>query len=152
HRLAACAHTTGASNDQLLDPVLHSQHLTAAIAAHNMTGQHPAPLSGDLASEQGLWVGHPNHPAPKARLWPAHLAQETYAPEFQAQTALHLFAVPLEGLRITSTGLREAEVMSGFADQSRAQLGHALILSPAPQAHLLLLAHRVPTLLLRVDL
>ncbi|AVX23006.1 IucA/IucC family protein [Pseudomonas syringae] len=145
--LTACEHMTRASNDELLDQVLQSQHLTAAIVAHNMTGEHPAPLSGYLASEQGLWFGHPNHPAPKARLWPEHLAQETYAPEFQAQTALHLFEVPLEGLRITSNGLSDAEVMAGFADQSRARPGHALICMHPVQAQLFMQDRRVQRLL-----
>ncbi|WP_122445586.1 IucA/IucC family protein [Pseudomonas viridiflava] len=145
--LSACEHMTRASNDELLDQVMQSQHLTAAIVAHNMTGEHPEPLSGYLASEQGLWFGHPNHPAPKARLWPKHLAQETYAPEFQAKTALHLFEVPMEGLRITSNGLSEKQVMAGFVDQAKARPGHALICMHPVQAELFMQDRRVQRLL-----
>lgn len=145
--LGACEHMTRASNDELLDQVLQSQLLTAAIVAHNMDGQGPAPLSGYLASEQGLWFGHPNHPAPKARLWPAHLAQETYAPEFQAETALHLFEVPRQGLRVTASGLSEAQVMAGFADQGRARPGHAMICMHPVQAELFMQDRRVQRLL-----
>ncbi|MFC6340127.1 IucA/IucC family siderophore biosynthesis protein [Pseudomonas sp. CCM 7891] len=145
--LAACEHMTCASNDELLDQVLQSQSLTAAIVAHNMGGSGPAPLSGYLASEQGLWFGHPNHPAPKARLWPAHLAQETYAPEFQARTALHLFDVPREGLRITANGLTEDQVLAGFADQSCAGPGRAIICLHPVQAQLFVQDRRVQVLL-----
>jgi siderophore synthetase component len=145
--LAACEHMTRASNDELLDQVLQSQLLTAAIVGHNMDGQHPAPLSGYLASEQGLWFGHPNHPAPKARLWPAHLAQETYAPEFQARTPLHLFEVPLEGLSVGANGLSKAQVLAGFADQAQARPGHAVICMHPVQAQLFMQDGRVQRLL-----
>ncbi|WP_210638791.1 IucA/IucC family protein [Pseudomonas sp. Tri1] len=145
--LSACEDMTRASNDELLDQVLQSQSLTAAIVAHNMDGEGPAPLSNYLASEQGLWFGHPNHPAPKARLWPAHLAQETYAPEFQARTALHLFEVPREGLRISANGLSEEQVLAGFADQSRAAPGRAIICLHPVQAQLFVQDRRVQHLL-----
>lgn len=145
--LAACEHMTRASNDELLDQVLQSQLLTAAIVGHNMDGQHPAPLSGYLASEQGLWFGHPNHPAPKARLWPAHLAQETYAPEFQARTPLHLFEVPLEGLNVGANGLSKAQVLAGFADQAQARPGRAVICMHPVQAQLFMQDGRVQRLL-----
>lgn len=141
--LAACEHMTRASNDELLDQVLQSQLLTAAIVGHNMDGQYPAPLSGYLASEQGLWFGHPNHPAPKARLWPAHLAQETYAPEFQARTPLHLFEVPMEGLNVGANGLSKAQVLAGFADQAQARPGHAVICMHPVQAQLFMQDGRV---------
>ncbi|UFP97461.1 IucA/IucC family protein [Pseudomonas fitomaticsae] len=145
--LGACEHMTRASNEELLDQVLQSQGLTAAIVAHNMDNQRPAPLSSYLASEQGLWFGHPNHPAPKARLWPAHLSQQTYAPEFQAQTALHLFEVPRQGLRVTANGLDESQVMAGFADQQRARPGHAMICMHPVQAQLFIQDRRVQQLL-----
>ncbi|KOX99497.1 IucA/IucC family protein [Pseudomonas nunensis] len=144
--LTACEHMTRASNDELLDQVLQSQLLTAAIVGHN-TPKDSDPLSGYLASEQGLWFGHPNHPAPKARLWPAHLAQETYAPEFQARTALHLFEVPLEGLSVGANGLSKAQVLAGFADQSQARPGHAVICMHPVQAQLFMQDGRVQQLL-----
>jgi len=137
---------TRASNDELLDQVLQSQLLTAAIVGHN-TPMDADPLSGYLASEQGLWFGHPNHPAPKARLWPAHLAQETYAPEFQARTPLHLFEVPLEGLSVGANGLSKAQVLAGFADQSQARPGYAVICMHPVQAQLFMQDGRVQRLL-----
>ncbi|MBA1228879.1 IucA/IucC family siderophore biosynthesis protein [Pseudomonas viridiflava] len=149
--LSACEYMTRSSNDELLDQVLQSQQLTAAIVAHNMSGEHPKPLSGYLASEQGLWFGHPNHPAPKARLWPKHLAQETYAPEFQAKTALHLFEVPLDGLRISANGLSDTQVMEGFVDQAKARPGHALICMHPVQAELFLQDRRVQRLIEQGD-
>ncbi|VVO02146.1 IucA/IucC family protein [Pseudomonas fluorescens] len=144
--LAACEHMTRASNDELLDQVLQSQLLTAAIVGHN-SPKDSDPLGGYLASEQGLWFGHPNHPAPKARLWPAHLAQETYAPEFQARTPLHLFEVPLEGLSVGANGLSKAQVLAGFADQTQARPGHAVICMHPVQAQLFMQDARVQRLL-----
>jgi siderophore synthetase component len=144
--LAACEHMARASNDELLDQVLQSQLLTAAIVGHN-TPKDSDPLSSYLASEQGLWFGHPNHPAPKARLWPAHLAQETYAPEFQARTPLHLFEVPLEGLSVGANGLSKAQVLAGFADQAQARPGNAVISMHPVQAQLFMQDGRVQRLL-----
>jgi siderophore synthetase component len=144
--LAACEHMTRASNDELLDQVLQSQLLTAAIVGHN-TPKDSDPLSSYMASEQGLWFGHPNHPAPKARLWPAHLAQETYAPEFQARTPLHLFEVPLEGLNVGANGLSKAQVLAGFADQAQARPGYAVISMHPVQAQLFMQDSRVQRLL-----
>lgn len=145
--LEACQHMAGASNDELLDQVLQSQWLTSAIVDHRLQATHEGPLATYLASEQGLWFGHPNHPAPKARLWPQHLAQETYAPEFQARTALHLFEVPQAGLQVAGNGLSEAQVLAGFADQRGARPGHALISLHPVQAQLFVADPRVAALL-----
>ncbi|VVO24708.1 IucA/IucC family protein [Pseudomonas fluorescens] len=145
--LAACEYMTSASNDELMNQILQSQGLTADIVRHNLLATCPDPLSSYLASEQGLWFGHPNHPAPKARLWPEHLAQETYAPEFQARTPLHLFEVPREGLSIGANGLSDAQVLAGFAVQSPARAGHAIICMHPVQAELFMQDDRVQRLL-----
>ncbi len=147
--LTACEHMTCAHNAELLGQVLQSCCLTEAIVDHNLLPGCPAPLSSYLASEQGLWFGHPNHPAPKARLWPAHLAQETYAPEFQASTRLHLFEVPNEGLHVAGNGLSEAQVLNGFADQAQARPGHGIICLHPVQAQLFVQDPRVQRLLAR---
>lgn len=145
--LAACQYMTRAQNDELVQQIMQSQCLTAAIVGHNTAAQQPDPLGGYLASEQGLWFGHPNHPAPKARLWPAHLAQETYAPEFQARTALHQFEVPRQGLNVAGNGLSDAQVLAGFADQSQARPGYAIICMHPVQAQLFMQDGRVQRLL-----
>jgi len=145
--LAACEHMTSAHNDELMDQILQSQGLTAAIVRHNLAAKHPDPLGSYLASEQGLWFGHPNHPAPKARLWPEQLAQQTYAPEFQARTPLHLFEVPQEGLSVGANGLSEAQVLAGFADQQQARAGQAIICMHPVQAQLFMQDGRVQRLL-----
>ncbi|CDG17661.1 IucA/IucC family protein [Xenorhabdus doucetiae] len=147
HILAACGHITGHCNDELADQIRQSQSLVQSILQHNLSGEHPAPLSGYLASEQGLWFGHPSHPAPKARLWPAHLGQIRYAPEFQACTALHQFDVPLDGLSIGSDRLAPEQVLAGFADQSQARPGHAIIVMHPVQAWLFRQDERVRQLL-----
>ncbi|ANF58204.1 IucA/IucC family protein [Halotalea alkalilenta] len=136
--LCACQHMADAENHELLEQILQSQHLTAAIVGHNLQPRLDDPLSDYIASEQGLWFGHPNHPAPKARLWPAELSQQAYAPEFRVSTQLHLIEVPLDGLRISANELSDAQVLSGFADQQLARPGHAILCLHPVQAQLFL--------------
>ncbi|ECI4647164.1 IucA/IucC family siderophore biosynthesis protein [Salmonella enterica subsp. salamae] len=147
HILAACVHITGHDNNELAEQIRQSQTLVQSILQHNLSDEHPAPLSGYLASEQGLWFGHPSHPAPKARLWPSHLGQIQYAPEFQACTALHQFDVPLDGLVTGSDRLTQEQVLAGFADQSKARPGHAIIVMHPVQAWLFRQDERVRRLL-----
>ncbi|WP_276203256.1 IucA/IucC family protein, partial [Dickeya fangzhongdai] len=109
--LAACEQIAGRKNPELYEQILQSQRLVSAIVSHNGRQRADAPLQHYLQSEQGLWFGHPSHPAPKARLWPAHLGQEQWAPEFQARAALHQFEVPTDGLHIGANGLTPQQVL-----------------------------------------
>ncbi|MFF7709596.1 IucA/IucC family protein [Pseudomonas sp. NPDC007930] len=145
--LAACEQLAGGGNPELHAQVLQSQRITAAIVASQWAQPAPRPLRNYLASEQGLWFGHPNHPAPKARLWPAHLAQSTYGPEFGARVRLHLLQVPRAGLQVEGNGLAPAQVLNGFADQRLAAEGQALISLHPVQAQLFLADPRVAPLL-----
>ncbi|BAE75751.1 N(2)-citryl-N(6)-acetyl-N(6)-hydroxylysine synthase (plasmid) [Sodalis glossinidius str. 'morsitans'] len=145
--LAGCQQRVGGDNHELPQQIEQSQRLTARILVHNLHQDVQHPLTDYLASEQGLWFGHPSHPAPKARLWPEDLAQETFAPEFQAMTALHQFAVPQEGLIVYGNGLTAQQVLAGFADQRQAADGQAIIVMHPVQARLFLQDPRVQQLL-----
>ncbi|NPE60819.1 IucA/IucC family siderophore biosynthesis protein [Dickeya dadantii] len=145
--LAACEHIAGRKNPELYEQILQSQRLVSAIVSHNGRQRADAPLQHYLQSEQGLWFGHPSHPAPKARLWPAHLGQEQWAPEFQARAALHQFEVPVDGLHIGANGLTPQQVLNGFADQQPASPGHAIICMHPVQAQLFMQDARVQQLL-----
>ncbi|ACZ77430.1 IucA/IucC family protein [Dickeya parazeae Ech586] len=145
--LAACEHIAGRKNPELYEQILQSRQLVGAIVSHNQRQQTDAPLQHYLHSEQGLWFGHPSHPAPKARLWPAHLGQEQWAPEFQARAALHQFEVPTEGLHIGANGLTPQQVLEGFADQGPAAPGRAIICMHPVQAQLFMQDVRVQQLL-----
>jgi len=145
--LEGCQRMTGTRNEELSDQVLRSRQLMASILSHHMGSQRKIPLTDYLDSEQGLWFGHPNHPAPKARLWPDHLGQEAFAPEFRVCTPLYQFEVPLEGLKVKANGLSETEALAGVADQSGARPGHALIAMHPVQAQLFMQDARVQALL-----
>lgn len=141
--LTACETWVGRRNPELQAQIAQSQQLVQAIVAHN--GRRPAasPLSHYLLSEQGLWFGHPSHPAPKARLWPSELGQTPWAPEFQAQAALHQFEVPKDGLHIGANGLTPEQVLDGFADQRQAGADRAIICMHPVQARLFMQDERV---------
>lgn len=143
HILKSCGNISGHYNDELAEQIFQSQALVKLILEHNLSGNQHAPLSSYLASEQGLWFGHPSHPAPKARLWPAHLGQKQYAPEFQASTRFCQFDVPLDELCIRSDRLDPGQVLAGFADQSRARPGHGIIVMHPVQAWLFMQDDRV---------
>ncbi|SLM62481.1 MULTISPECIES: IucA/IucC family protein [Dickeya] len=150
--LAACEQEMGSQNPELYQQIRQSQQLVSEIVHHNRAAEgstqaNDAPLQHYLQSEQGLWFGHPNHPAPKARLWPAHLGQQQWAPEFQASAALHQFEVPQDGLHIGANGLTPAQVLGGFADQQPASPGHAIICMHPVQAQLFMQDERVAQLL-----
>lgn len=146
YMLDSCSAVTGQCNTELLTQILASRDLKQAIVAH--LGDHTTqPLADYLNSEQCLWFGHPSHPAPKARLWPRSLHQEEFAPEFCLPVRMHVFEVPREGLWIGANGLAEQQVLSGFADQSIARPGHAIISMHPVQAELFMMDQRVQRLL-----
>lgn len=150
--LEACQQLTGSRNAELLDQVMQSQGVTAAIVDSALQGAHNEPLRDYLASEQGLWFGHPNHPAPKARLWPEHLGQQTYAPEFRARVPLHVIEVPQDGLQVSGNGLSVDQVLDGFASQRLARRGRAAICLHPVQAQLFLADPRVAALIARGEI
>jgi len=124
--LESCSRITGHRNEELLEQILSSGHFKQMIVAH-LGRQVRKSLENYLESEQGLWYGHPTHPAPKARLWPQHLQPEDFSPEFGRSIRLHQFEVPAKGLWVRGNGLSEQQVLNGFADQSNARPGTAII-------------------------
>lgn len=145
--LRSCEQITGNNNPELYQQIIQSQRLVQDIVGHNSAKPPDWPLHQYLYSEQGLWFGHPNHPAPKARLWPEHFGQTQWAPEFQAHTALHQFEVPADGLQIGTNSLRPQQVLEGFADQQLAAPGYAIICMHPIQAQLFMRDDRVRQLL-----
>ncbi len=124
--LESCSAITGHCNGELLNQILASRELKQVIAAH-LCSNSAQPLADYLCSEQCLWFGHPTHPAPKARLWPAHLQQESFSPEFMHPVRMHQFEVPSTGLWIGSNGLSTEQVLAGFAEQSAVRPDHVII-------------------------
>ncbi len=144
--LESCSKITGHKNDELLEQILSSGDLKQTIIAQ-LTTQVRRSLKGYLDSEQSLWFGHPTHPAPKARLWPKHLQQEDFSPEFARPMRLHQFEVPIEGLWVKGNGLSDQQVLDGFADQSNARPGSAIISMHPVQGELFRTDSRVQKLL-----
>ncbi|WP_211210649.1 IucA/IucC family protein [Hahella ganghwensis] len=124
--LDSCSDITGHRNEELLDQILSSSNLKQKIIEH-LGKEVRRSLKGYLDSEQSLWFGHPTHPAPKARLWPEHLQQKDFSPEFGRSMRLHQFEVPHEGLWIKGNGLSRQQILNGFADQSNAHSDMAII-------------------------
>lgn len=132
--LAHCQWLDDAPNGELVDQILQSQEVMTSIIAHASEQPRLQPLKDYRSSEQGLWFGHPNHPTPKARQWPAHLLQDKppYAPEFSATTALHQFSFPLEGLSAQANRMDAQAVLPYLADQRKAENSQRVVLSMHP--------------------
>lgn len=113
--VAAVADSEGEVNAELLAQMRQSERGMAEML-HQRAPARAAPRDY-LESEQRLWFGHPTHPAPKARQWPASLEARRYAPECQALTRLHQFSFPREGFVCRANGLSPAEVESAIGQQ-----------------------------------
>ncbi|OZG73146.1 AcsD protein [Hahella sp. CCB-MM4] len=144
--LESCSEITGHRNEELMDQILASGELKQTIVAQ-LTSQVRRSLKGYLDSEQSLWFGHPTHPAPKARLWPQHLQQQDYSPEFARSMRLHQFEVPMNGLWVSGNELSDRQVLNGFANQSGARPGMAIISMHPVQGELFRTDPRVQQLL-----
>jgi len=144
--LESCSMIMKRRNDELLPQILASRDLKRAIVAHVAERSMQA-LANYLSSEQCLWFGHPTHPAPKARRWPQRFQPEQYSPEFGRALRLHVLEVPLEGFWIDVNGLSHPQALAGFADQTGARPGHALLSLHPIQAELFLQDPRVQPLL-----
>jgi len=145
--LDACAFVTGTFNKELFEQVLSGQQLVSRILDHQNTQTDSQPFMSYINSEQHLLFGHPSHPAPKARLWPKNLSEESSTPEFQANTFLHRFEVPLAGMHIKANGLNHAEALAGMAPQADASAGNGMISMHPIQAALFKQDKRVQALL-----
>ncbi|WP_249978632.1 IucA/IucC family protein [Vreelandella olivaria] len=132
--LEHCEWLEGTLNQELRDQVVQSHEVMTSIVAHATELPRLQPLTDYPSSEQGLWFGHPNHPTPKARQWPAHLLQDkpAYAPEFCATTALYQFSFPVDGLKVQANRLDEKDVLAHVADQRSAENDERIVLSMHP--------------------
>jgi siderophore synthetase component len=144
--LESCARITGKGNPELLTQIHASRDLKRAVTAHH-AGRHPDPLASYIASEQGLWYGHPAQVAPKARLWPASLREEDVSPEFGAAVRLHRFEVPADGLWLGANDMAPDRALAAFADQRDAAPGRAILSMHPIQAELFRADERVQRLL-----
>ena len=143
----ACQHLEdGSSNAELLDQICQSRDVMHDIVQHASNSQ--LPLQDYPSSEHGLWFGHPNHPTPKARQWPAELDARQYGPEFRPDGRLHQFEVPREGLHINANRINAEAVLESAADQKHAASEDRAVISMHPvQAALFKQDPRVVTLL-----
>lgn len=124
--LSSCAQPGTPVNGELLKQIQASITLSEDIAAH-IDATQPDPFADYAASEQNLWFGHPSHPAPKARLWPASAAIKKYSPEFAPAIQMHVLEVPVSGLKITTDHARPQDMLAGVADQTGCRAGYARI-------------------------
>ncbi|MCX2524775.1 IucA/IucC family protein [Larsenimonas rhizosphaerae] len=143
--LATLTGLEGVRNDELATQISDSlETMTEIVQARHQAG---SPLLDYVASEQGLWFGHPSHPAPKARHWPNDTDRDAVTPEHQAQCALYQFAVPKRGLEVVVNGLDEALIIDSVGRQHQARAGEVVISMHPVQAALFKQAPAVQALL-----
>lgn len=121
---------TGVANDELSVEITDSRDTVAALLGARATAEPPE--DPYLLSEQSLVMGHPNHPAPKARGGAPAGSWLPYAPEAHAR-------FPLAFL-----GLREDQVAEEGGPAAAAavdSLADALDGPRPPSGYLLLPAH-----------
>lgn len=138
--LESCSAITGYHNHELIEQIFDSRDLKTKIH-HFARQQSGHALDNYAQSEQALWFGHPNHPAPKARLWSAQ-HQQHYSPEFAVATPLHHFEVPKSGLSVRSHDMSQSEILQYVAQQPE-NIERAIICLHPVQAKLFLQDTRV---------
>ncbi|MEU9944127.1 IucA/IucC family protein [Streptomyces lavendulae] len=131
---------TGVSNDELPSEIADSRDAVAALLTARAAAE--APEDPYLRSEQALVMGHPYHPAPKARGGAPAASWLPYAPEAHAR-----FPLVMLGLRedqVAEEGGRAAadavDALAGILDGPRPPAGYRSL--PAHPWQLELLAGR----------
>ncbi|MFB0630583.1 IucA/IucC family siderophore biosynthesis protein [Streptomyces sp. AB3(2024)] len=131
---------TGVSNDELPSEIADSRAAVAALLAARAAAE--APEDPYLRSEQALVMGHPHHPAPKARGGAPAASWLPYAPEAHAR-----FPLVMLGLRedqVAEEGGPAAaaavDALAGILDGPRPPAGYRAL--PAHPWQLELLAGR----------
>lgn len=131
---------TGVSNDELPSEIADSRAAVAALLAARAAADAPEDLY--LRSEQALVMGHPHHPAPKARGGAPAASWLPYAPEAHAR-----FPLVMLGLRedqVAEEGGPAAadavDALAGILDGPRPPAGYRAL--PAHPWQLELLAGR----------
>ncbi|MEU7062282.1 IucA/IucC family protein [Streptomyces sp. NPDC046161] len=131
---------TGVPNDELPAEINDSRDTIAALLAARADAQ--APADPYVLSEQALVMGHPHHPAPKARGGAPAASWLPYAPEAHARFPL-LFLGVREDQAVEEGGPAAAEAieeLAGILDGPRAPAGYRLL--PAHPWQLALVAGR----------
>ncbi|MEU4733311.1 IucA/IucC family protein [Streptomyces sp. NPDC023588] len=118
---------TGVSNDELPVEITDSRDTVAALLSARASAEPP----GDpyLLSEQSLVMGHPHHPAPKARGGAPAGSWLPYAPEAHARFPL-LFLALREDQTAEEGGPAASEAIDSLAaalDGPRAPAGYRLL-------------------------
>uniref|UniRef100_A0AAU2K203 IucA/IucC family siderophore biosynthesis protein n=1 Tax=Streptomyces sp. NBC_00049 TaxID=2903617 RepID=A0AAU2K203_9ACTN len=121
---------TGVTNDELPVEIADSRDAVAALLAARATAEPPS--DAYLLSEQSLVMGHPYHPAPKARGGAPAASWLPYAPEAHAR-----FPLVFLGLREDQTAEEGGPAVADAIDS----LADALDGPRAPAGYRLLPAH-----------
>lgn len=104
---------TGASNDELPIEINDSRDAVAALLAARSAAEPPA--DPYLLSEQSLLMGHPHHPAPKARGGAPAASWLPYAPEAHARFPLAFLGLR-EDQAVEEGGEAAASAIDSLAD------------------------------------
>ncbi|MEU6890391.1 IucA/IucC family protein [Streptomyces sp. NPDC046557] len=131
---------TGVPNDELPAEINDSRDAIAALLGARAAAE--APADPYVLSEQALVMGHPHHPAPKARGGAPAASWLPYAPEAHARFPL-LFLGVREDQAMEEGGPAAAdaiEALAGTLDGPRAPAGYRLL--PAHPWQLALVAGR----------
>lgn len=118
---------TGASNDELPAEIADSRNTVAALLAARAAAEPPA--DPYVRSEQSLVMGHPHHPAPKARGGGPAASWLPYAPEAHARFPL-VFLGLREDQLVEEGGPAAAGAIDSLAaalDGPRAPAGYRLL-------------------------
>ncbi|MGW7100971.1 IucA/IucC family protein [Streptomyces sp. NPDC054838] len=118
---------TGVPNDELPAEINDSRDTVAALLAARAAAETPA--DPYVRSEQALVMGHPHHPAPKARGGAPAASWLPYAPEAHARFPLHFLGVR-EDQAVEEGGPAVAaaiEALAGVLDGPRAPAGYRLL-------------------------
>lgn len=118
---------TGVPNDELPVEIVDSRDALAALLAARRAAEPPA--DPYLLSEQSLVMGHPHHPAPKARGGAPAASWLPYAPEAHARFPL-VFLGLREDQCVEEGGPAAADAIDSLADSlngPRAPAGYRLL-------------------------
>ncbi|MFD7032381.1 IucA/IucC family protein [Streptomyces sp. NPDC059917] len=121
---------TGAANDELPAEIADSRAAIGAILAARASAT--APDDPYVRSEQALLMGHPYHPAPKARGGAPARSWLPYAPEAHGRFPLAFLALRADQVH-EEGGAPAARLFEELADAAGAP--------PVPPGHVLLPAH-----------
>ncbi|UQX04344.1 IucA/IucC family protein [Streptomyces sp. RerS4] len=119
--------STGVPNDELPGEITDSRDAVAALLTARAAATPP--VDPYVLSEQALVMGHPHHPAPKARGGAPAKSWLPYAPEAHARFPLELLALR-EDQTVEEGGRAAADAvdaLAGILDGPRPPAGYVLL-------------------------